>query len=351
MKIVVNDIAASEGGALSVLLDFYNTVKEYDHENEYVFLLSAPYLEETDRISVILLPTVKKSRFEKIKFDLLCGKKLINELQPDVVFSLQNIITFGVKCPQVTYVHQSIPYQTDKKFSFFKKEERRYAIIQYGIGAFIDLSIKKADKVIVQTNWMKEAIIKKCKIPDNKINVNYYTNKKNIFMLGTNDRKFNQKKFFYPTSDFVYKNNKVIFEASNILCGKGIRDFDVELTIPANTSNQCSNVKCIGRISREKVFEKYMASTLLFPSVVESSSLPLTEAKQVGSIILAADCLYAREVLSGYENAYFFDFSKPEELALLMEQVINGVIEKKVIKDDWDDNNTWIDVINLLKEL
>ena len=40
MKIVVNDLAASEGGALSVLLDFYEAVKQYDLENEYIFLLS-----------------------------------------------------------------------------------------------------------------------------------------------------------------------------------------------------------------------------------------------------------------------------------------------------------------------
>ena len=39
MRIVVNDIAASKGGALTVLKDFYNCVRENDTENEWIFLL------------------------------------------------------------------------------------------------------------------------------------------------------------------------------------------------------------------------------------------------------------------------------------------------------------------------
>ena len=50
------------------------------------------------------------------------------------------------------------------------------------------------------------------------------------------------------------------------------------------------------------------------------------------SIILAADCDYSREVLAGYENAYFFNPFKPEELAILMKKIISNDIIKKETK-------------------
>ena len=66
------------------------------------------------------------------------NKKFVKNLNPDVVLSLQNIITFGLKVPQAVYIHQSIPFQNSKKFSFLKSKERGLAVIQYLIGAIIN---------------------------------------------------------------------------------------------------------------------------------------------------------------------------------------------------------------------
>ena len=68
-------------------------------------------------------------------FDYLLGKKFIEKLNPDCVLSLQNIITFGLRCPQFVFVHQAIPFQKIKKFSFFRSEERKLAIYQYLINS------------------------------------------------------------------------------------------------------------------------------------------------------------------------------------------------------------------------
>ena len=117
MRIVVNDIAASAGGALTVLESFYRYVREFDTENEWVFLLGSDLLEESDRIRTVVLPEVKGSWLRRLAFDLISGRRLIRSLKPDVVFSLQNTYTYGVGCPQVVYVHQSLPFQQAKNFS------------------------------------------------------------------------------------------------------------------------------------------------------------------------------------------------------------------------------------------
>ncbi|RGS74706.1 hypothetical protein [Coprococcus sp. AF21-14LB] len=53
MRVLVNAMAASKGGALSILKDFYTYVRDNDVENEWIFLISGNYIEETAKIKVI----------------------------------------------------------------------------------------------------------------------------------------------------------------------------------------------------------------------------------------------------------------------------------------------------------
>jgi len=344
LRIVVNDIAASKGGALSVLKDFYNAVREYDKENEWIFLLGDNYLEETENIKIITLPHVKKSRFNKLLFDFFKGKNFINSLKPDIVFSLQNIITFGLKIPQIVYIHQSIPFQDKKSFSFFKRSERSLAIIQHFIGSIIKKSARKAQKIIVQTEWMKEAVANKAKTEKNKISVVM----PNINVdLVDNQENYSFKRFFYPTSNAIYKNNDCIYKACELLQGSGVKDFQVEITVSSSPNEL---VKAIGYIDRKEVWKKYLSSVLVYPSYIESFSFPLAEARRFNSVILASDCNFSREVLRGYDNVHFFDPFKPEELAELMKKSISGEIIKQGKIMQSDNSDSWLEVINIIRE-
>lgn len=337
MRIVVNDIAASKGGALTVLKDFYNCVRENDTENEWIFLLGDRILEETDNIKVMTMPEIKNSRIKKLLFDLFTGKKFMNQLKPDVIFSMQNTIVFGAKAPQIIYLHQSIPFQTIKKFSFFKGSERAIAVIQYLIGGVIKKSVRACDKVIVQTKWMKEAVCKQCRIPEDKV-LRVPPTVADISGYNT-DRPFYKNRFFYPTAPAMYKNNDAIFKACQML-GKTHEDFEVTLTLPEKYSAE--HIRCVGRIPYGEVIEKYAESTLIFPSYIETFGFPMAEARKVGTIVLASDCPFSREVLENYENAYFFDPFKPEELAMLMEQVMMGDIEKKAsVREENNVRGSW----------
>ena len=324
MRIVVNDIAASKGGALTVLKDFYNCVRENDTENEWIFLLGDNIPEETDNIKIITLPQIKNSWFKKLAFDFFTGKKFMDQLKPDVIFSLQNTITFGAKAPQVVYLHQSIPFQSIKRFSFLKRTERTLAIYQHLIGAIIKLSAKKCSKVIVQTKWMQEAVMKQCRLPAEKV-MRVTPSVAGLSAYRT-DAPFDPTQFFYPSTPAIYKNNAAIFQACELLKKKGLH-CEVTLTIPQQYSKD--NIHCVGRLPYAEVIERYARSTLIFPSYIETFGFPMAEARKVGTIVLASDCPFSREVLEGYENAYFFDPFRPDELASLMEQVIQGSISKK----------------------
>ncbi|MFI3227935.1 MAG: glycosyltransferase [Clostridia bacterium] len=340
MKIVVNNIAASSGGALSVLQDFYNYIKDNDRKNEWIFLLSDNFIEETDNIKVIIRDDIKKSKFRKLAFDLVFGRNFINRMNADVVFSMQNIITFGVKAPQVVYIHQPVPFQKLKKFSFLIKKERQMAIYQYLIGIIIKKSAKKANKIIVQTKWMKDEVQKQCRV--NGV-VNILPSIEDLRALKNFD-DYSTREFFYPSADIIYKNNDLIEQACKILNRKGCKDFGVEITI--ENKKDTDNIKYLGRIDRKEVISKYNTKTLIFPSYIETFGYPLAEARQMGSIILASDCDFSREVLEGYENAYFFNPFDQYSLADLMEKVIEGEIAKKdeLYETLAYSNNTWSEV-------
>lgn len=343
MRIVVNDIAASSGGALAVLRDFYSCVCEYDKENEWFFLLNGKLFNETKNVKIIVRADIKKSPIKKLVFDFFTGARFISKLHPDVVFSMQNIITYGVKVPQIVYMHQSLPFQNIKVFSFIRKNERPLAVKQRIIGRIIKDSVRRADHVIVQTKWVKEAVCRECGLSRDRVTIcrpdSQVVQRKDSII------KYNPSAFFYPTSEALYKNNDLLFKASEQLNVKGYLH-TVEMTIGEQYSKD--NVKCIGRISFDKVVEKYQEATLIFPSYIETFGYPIAEARQMGAIVLAADTPFARELLEGYENAYFFSFDSAEELSGLMEKVIRGEIKRKPTNEELGDSNEncWLHVMN-----
>lgn len=320
MRIVVNAIAASTGGALTILESFGRHVREFGGDHEWVFLLGSDLLEQSDNIRTVVLPSVKRSWLRRLAFDFVTGRRLIASLRPDVVFSLQNTYTYGIECPQVVYVHQPLPFQKARNFSLWRRDERLLAIYQHVIGAVIKQSARHADHVIVQTQWMRDAIVDQVGIVADRVSSVLPA----LENLGAQEHQGPRDAgaFFYPTAHNIYKNNDCIYEACRLLHQQGMDDFTVTMTVDGPVPEP--KVDSIGRVSRARVVETLSRSTLIFPSYIETYGLPLAEARALGSIILAADLPYAREVLDGYPNAHFFNPFVPGELAALMKQVILG---------------------------
>jgi len=352
MRILVNDIAASKTGALAILMDFYEYVKSNGQEHEWIFLTGIDCIKEAPaHIKVQVMAKVKRSQKDRLYFDLVKGSAFLEALEPDVIFSMQNTLTAGSikrkkdlvadgkvlakagdKVPQVLYIHQPLGFQKQKKFSFLKREERGYAIYQYLIGALIDASVKRADRCIVQTQWMREAVAKKTGKTIDKISqVLPDVGDLSAYRPADIGDTFDKKHFFFPSGEILYKNHESVLKAAAMLNAQGITDFKVHFTLKALSDvtdrvyeDPHENIIYSGSISRDEVLAEYAAGTLLFPSYIETFGVPLAEARQLGTMILASDCPFSHEVLEGYENAYFFDPFSPEELAALMEKVIKG---------------------------
>ena len=326
MNILVYDVAAENGGATSILKYFYQQHKQ-DRENHYVYMLSTFQLDATENITVINVPHVKKGWGNRLLFDWFGVKKYLRQYKIDEVLSLQNIGIPGFRGRQTVYVHNALPFS---EYRYSINESRLMWIYQNVIGKMMLSSIKSADQVIVQTQWMKDAIIRKIPKAKDKIQMQF---PKVDIPRGVAFTRKEKCVFFYPANSAPFKNHRLILQACQILKAAGITDYTVEFTLTGNETPAISTLKekaqmemlpiqWLGVLSRQQVFEKYQSSVLVFPSYIETIGLPVFEAKSVGAPLLLADCVYAKEVADGYADAHFFPHDNAVALEELMAQQI-----------------------------
>ena len=333
MKIMVFDVPASDGGALAILEEYYKrAVNSTDKNLSWIFVVSIPDIKETENVRVLRYPWVKKSWFHRLAFDFFFAPKLVRRHHPDEILSLQNIIVplVSKKIKQTVYVHQSLPF-IGYRFTF--KENRYYWVNQNMLGPLIIRSIKRANSVIVQTNWMKEACSQKAKVNPSKIRVEPPELNIEIKKYFSGEES-SLRTFFYPASPNAYKNHKIILEACKKLKELGIGDYRVVLTINGHENEYALElhetaqrdgqpIEFVGSLKREEVYEWYSNSVLIFPSYIETFGLPLLEAKLHKAPIIASDTPSSHAVLGDYENVWFFEPFDADELCKIMLDVMN----------------------------
>ncbi len=327
-KIIIYDCAAQSGGAVTVLRKYHSTISR-DSEYESWFVTSVVDLASNDHTHLIKIPWVKKTWIHRIYCDNIYMPKLIKKLEPDEILSLQNkgIRPCGVK--QTVYIHNAIPF-SEHKFCLVK--DPYLWLYQNIIGFLIYRSLRQVDSVIVQTKWMRDKVIEKCGIDEDKIKIQKIES--NSYSTGISVRiKSSICTFFYPSAAYSFKNHKVIIDACRLLQKKGICNYHVYFTILpddnklAFTINQkvlSENlpISLIGIINNERMEEMYRKSILVFPSYLETVGLPLLEAQNFNTRIIASDCIYARETIGEYTNSEFFDAMNSDMLAGIFEKHI-----------------------------
>jgi len=334
MNVLVYNLAAEYAGAMTILENFYREVLDYpDKSIHWYFLVSTDKLQDSENVTIIREPWIKKSWLHRWYFDTFCVQKVVKEKKIDLIYSMQNEPVKRAKVEQVVYFHQSLQF-SPVKFSLFDKAQRMYAIRQKFICRIYKRHLKKADRIIVQTKWFKEASAKWIPFDENKISV---VNPKVSIdeRLLQKPYRLQEPIFFYPAGDGVHKNHKIILDACEILKNEGIANgYKVVFTMDGVSSFSAGVAKeakekelpieFTGIISKDEVFDYYSKSVVLFPSYLETFGLPPLEARKMKAVVLASDMPFCRESLEGYENAYFYGIHDAEKLASLMKQVIQG---------------------------
>lgn len=331
--IIVSAVNLVEGGGLSILKKCVQELSTFNKDNKYtIYILvhSISLLPEYKNITYIAYPKAKKNWFLRVFYEYIFFYFVSLKLKPIVWFSLHDM-TPNVKSGLClyTYMHNPAP--------FFK--ERAELKLNWKFKLFVKfykylyrLNVKKTTACIVQQNWFREKISELCNIPLERIIVAKPEYEKKDLSLY--DGSFNRGQFFYNSYPRDFKNFEVICKACEILKERHLqKDWNVYLTIDGSENeyskrlvekyNTNNKIHFIGLISREKCEEYYQSSeVLIFPSLLETWGLPISEFKVYGKKMILADLPYAHESASCANQVTFFNPDDAKELADKMEAVI-----------------------------
>jgi glycosyltransferase involved in cell wall biosynthesis len=188
-------------------------------------------------------------------------------------------------------------------------------------------NLGRNDRVIVQQQWIREIFVAKYGCHPHKVIVARPGSSLQARFCSNRRRQPGQDvSVIYPAFPRSFKNFEVLLEAMRLL-----GDVPLRLTLTMTGSENryarwlvdrfgdIQTVTRMGFLAHEHALELYKgADALVFPSRLETWGLPLSEFATIGKPIFAANLPYARETLSGYDGACFFDPEDPAALAGLL---------------------------------
>ena len=373
-KIVfVNATAATEGGALIILKLFLEGIPEYSNKDELYYLFcSLEELKTYERENIKIINNIKeKGWIDRIKWDFYGLKNWSkkNNIKADIIISFQNTgVRYCKNIKQIIYLHQPIPFAKNINWKFFCKNERLLWFYKNIYKKLIRLTLKSNSYIVVQTEWMKNAVMEQFNWNSKKISV-IKPNIKNIAVEKISKINFNNNEFhlFYPANSAIYKNHELVINALKYIKDNKpeiykniILHFTLEGTLNNSRSALLVNlikdlqvgeqIKCEGKIPYERVLSFYKSCDLmLFPSYIETFGLPLIEAASFGMPILAAEMDYAREVMDDYEGVKFLDHKDSKLWAENIIDLYNKRIKYTPYNIHYE--TSWKDFFELIEKL
>ncbi len=332
LTIVISAVNIFEAGPLSILTDCLEVGESYFTDHcQIVALVHKKNLFDLPNVMLLEFPASRKSWFHRLYYEYWHFNKLSRQLRPDIWLSL-NDFSPSVKCGfRAVYCHNPLPFYRMRLADVFFAP--RTALLSLFYNLLHQINVQKNQVVIVQQEWLRHRFRSRHGISN--IAVAYPSVSARPRMHSTDTQRANVPRFFYPALPRAFKNHQLIGEAVRLLDARGIRNFEVIFTFDP-TENRLATflreqyggfaaIKFVGRLTRNTVFEYYETTDyLLFPSLLETWGLPITEFRSYKKPMLLADLPYARENAGGCEKVAFFDPRAPEQLARLMEQCIRG---------------------------
>lgn len=339
-KIFVNAVAASEGGALTILKQFLSNSS--DKDDYYVFVPDDRMERHfSSRNAIRFICTGKLKGFSRIFWDYfgLYFWAIKNGSMPDLVVSLQNtpVGCFGA-IPQIVYLHQALPL-SQHKWSLFKRSNWTFWFYKHIYPFFMRGLPNKNKYYVCQAEWMRNMYADLLHVPVTHIRA-YYPNF-DLRSQETHEFRSNldQRFFIFPAQAYLYKNHGLLIEAVNLIKTHHpdlFKQLKILLTLDESSGNAiCKQANklgvlaafdLIGSLEYSKLLSIFNAPgcALLFPSTIETIGLPLVEAASYGRSVVAPDLPYAREALAGYAGVHFLSPTDPrqwaDEIVLLLSE-------------------------------
>lgn len=346
--LVISGINLFEGGPLSIYKDCLDNIIESNINETYNVIAFVHeqkiFSEYTDKITIIELPKSRKNYLYRLWYEYVYFYFYSKDKDIDAWLSLHDITPNVKASKRYVYCHNPSPFmKTELKNLKYSYKNFAFSILYKYL---YKINIKKNTAVIVQQDWMRQEFSKMYKLENVIVAKPMVNISKMVNITSTGKKKY---QFIFPSLPRFFKNFELICMACEMLEEKGVTGYEVLLTISGNENRyakdiknrfgKLKSVKFIGLQERKKLFGLYeKVDCMIFPSLLETWGLPISEFKELEKPILVADLPYAYETIGSYDKVCFFNPNKPEELACLLEKELNKTSEytkavEKVIKE------------------
>ena len=207
----------------------------------------------------------------------------------------------------------------------------------------VPIVAKKAKYIITVSEFQRQLIMRKLKVPADKIYVVYNGADERFFERAENDvlntilKKYNIDGFpyfFFLANTEPRKNTDGVIKAFSIFCKeypqynhhlviKGLTDEILQKKIIAcNAENLASRIHRVGYIDYADLPGLYQGAAMLwFPSFTEGFGLPIVEAMAVGTPVITSNTSVMPEIAG--DAALYVDPTQPEEIAHQAEKILS----------------------------
>jgi len=364
-RVVLSGVNMTEGGILTVIRELVNSFSDHN-DLEVICLVHDKQLFENEiysNITFIEYPSIKKSWIKRIYFEFITSYFLSKKLKPKIWFNLHDISSLNTAEYKFVYCHNPSPFYnpTKKDFAYDKKFFLFTLLYKY----LYKINIKSNTAVVVQQNWISDSF-KKWYGVEKTIVAKPKSAKKttaiDFFSIGA--KKADEVILFYPAFPRTFKNFEIVVQAMKMLrdsepnkylstkiiftFNRGVSRYGDYLIDCCQRLN-LENIIFTGILTSEKMKEQYKSSTaLIFPSLLETWGLPLTEAQVFDLPILAANLPYAHESIGNYSKVSFFDPKNAGDLMMQLSDMhqnldhflpasIPSPTAPQIVCDTWDD--------------
>ena len=323
-------------------------LEKIDSINQYTVLLRKNNFDLFNPKGANFKKILTDARWYSVKEQILVPA-VLNKIKPDLVhFPHVNIpLLWGGKF--VVTIHDLTKTDFGSAASSTKILPI-YLIKNQGYKIVLNQALRRAEKILTPSKFVKEKISQAFQIPASKFAVTYEAADDIFVRAGTTNystgkirgvlESFDIKRpfFLHVGNLFPYKNAEILLEAlpkldekfSLVLVG-GINAFTERFEKKVGQLKLEKRVRFTSYIPNEDLGLLYkQAEALVFPSLSEGFGLPGIEAMAVGCPVVAAEVSSLPEVYG--KAALYFDPTSEEELLEKMNLVLDPKVRKELIK-------------------
>ncbi len=331
--LVVSAVNLVEGGPLTVLQDCLAAAPAALPNWRIIALVHNKSLVKAPGIELIELPYIKPSWLKRLWAEWHQFRALSQSLNADLWLSLHDMTPRVQARRQAVYCHNAAPFSNPRLRDAWMGPS--YFVFALFYGLLYRPFIRRNHSVVVQQAWLREEFKRRYGVK-NVVVAHPVGVAAAPIAEPDHQGKGAAAVFLYPALARCFKNFELIGEALILLEQNPAWRGRVRWTLTGqenryaawlkNRYGHLSTLDWIGLQTRSQMQQQYAeAHCLLFPSLLETWGLPITEAKQHGLPVLAVDLPYAHETVGTYSAAGFFDKAKPEDLAAKMLAMHLGV--------------------------